>query len=163
MGSLNKPKNPAIYQQSNISSFWKKKGDKSDLDSDRGVFNVNKIRRFMDKMIYETAHMSSSNIGARKNRNIRDHLFVIKVVINYFFNNKNKNKNIDIQIELKTANDLYEAWVKNDKFAANSNKNCQVAVKTPWGSKRKRINIEMQGQPTCRLQTPNLMSSTSCF
>ena len=31
---------PSIFQQSNISSFWKKKGEKSDLENDRGVFNV---------------------------------------------------------------------------------------------------------------------------
>ena len=40
--------------------------------------------------------------------------------------------------------------MKDDKFAviANSNKSCQVAIKTPWGSKTERIemkNIEMQG------------------
>ena len=44
-------------------------------------------------------HMSSSNIGARKNRNIRDHLFVINGVTNDILNNKdNKNRNIDVQI-----------------------------------------------------------------
>ena len=159
---------PSIFQQSNISSFWKKKGEKSDLENDRGIFNVNKIRSILDKMIYndiyETVdrHMSSSNIGARKNRNIRDHLFVINGVTNDILNNKdNKNRNIDIQIYdvskcfdkleyTNTATDLYRAGVKDDKFAviANSNKSCQVAIKTPWGSKTERIemkNIEMQG------------------
>ena len=114
--------------------------------------------------IYETidAHMSSSNIGARKNRNIRDHLFVINGVTNDILNNKeNKNKNIDIQIYdvskcfdkleyTSTATDLYNAGVKDDKFdvIANSNKNCQVAIRTPWGSTTERMNmkrIEMQG------------------
>ena len=74
---------PTIFQKSNISSFWKKKGEKSDLDNDRGVFNVTKIRSILDKIIYNDiydkvdANMSCSNIGARKQRNIRDHLFVI--------------------------------------------------------------------------------------
>ena len=50
----------------------------------------------------------------------------------------------------ETANDLYKAGVQNDKFIliANSNKECQVAVKTPWGSltsRRTLHNIEMQG------------------
>ena len=159
---------PSIFQQSNISTFWKKKGEKSDLENDRGIFNVNKIRSILDKMIYndiyETvdANMSSSNIGARKNRNIRDHLFVINGVTNDILNSKENNtKNIDIQIYdvakcfdklefTNTATDLYKAGVVDDKFSviAKSNKKCQVAIKTPWGSKTERIDmkqIEMQG------------------
>ena len=31
---------PSIFHPANISSFWKKKGDKSDLDNDRGFFNL---------------------------------------------------------------------------------------------------------------------------
>ena len=50
----------------------------------------------------------------------------------------------------ETANDLYNAGVNDDQFVliSKSNENCQVAVKTPWGSliERKTIsNVEMQG------------------
>ena len=50
----------------------------------------------------------------------------------------------------ETANDLYKAGVKDDKFilVANSNKECKVAVKTPWGSLTDRVTLnelEMQG------------------
>ena len=78
---------PEILQYSNISSFYKKKGDKSDLNNDRGVFNVVKIRSILDKMIYSDKYdiidnsMSGSNIGGRKGRNIRDHLFVINGIL----------------------------------------------------------------------------------
>ena len=41
---------PSIFQPSNISSFYKKKGDKSDLNNDRGVFNVVKVRSILDKL-----------------------------------------------------------------------------------------------------------------
>ena len=57
-----------IFQSANISSFYKNKGDKSDLNNDRGVFNVVKIRFILDKMVYSDiyakvdASMSSSNI-----------------------------------------------------------------------------------------------------
>ena len=49
-----------------------------------------------------------------------------------------------------TANDFFKAGVKDDKFivVANSNKSCEVAIKTPWGSKTQRStinNLEMQG------------------
>jgi hypothetical protein len=79
---------PTIFQTSNISSFGKKKGDKSDLCNDRGVFNVTKIRSFIDKMVYYDVYetidssISCSNIEARKNRNIRDHLFAINGILN---------------------------------------------------------------------------------
>ena len=77
-----------IFQPSNISSFYKKKGDKTDLNNDRGVFNVVKVRSILDKLIYNDiygvvdSNMSCSNIGARRNRNIRDHLFVINGILN---------------------------------------------------------------------------------
>ena len=80
--------------------------------------------------------MTDSNIGGRKGRNIRDHLFVINGIINDVTKNKNK-RDIDIQIYdvvkcfdklwfSETANDLYNAGVKDDHFVtiANSNKNC---------------------------------------
>ena len=53
------------------------------MNNDRGFFNVVKIRSILDKMIYSDKYdiidnsMSGSNIGGRKGRNIRDHLFVI--------------------------------------------------------------------------------------
>ena len=87
---------PTIFQASNISSFYKKTGDKADLNNDRGVFNVVKIRSILDKLIYNDIYnkvdssMSSSNIGARRNRNIRDHLFVINGILNDVQQNKNR-------------------------------------------------------------------------
>ena len=85
--------------------------------------------------------MSCSNIGARKNRNIRDHLFVINAVMNDAFKNK---KEIDLEIMdiakcfdkmwfEETSNDIFRAGVTDDKFVllANSNLKSQVAVKTP--------------------------------
>ena len=50
----------------------------------------------------------------------------------------------------ETANDIYKSGAQDDKFIliANSNKNCQVAVKTPWGGITERIilnDLEMQG------------------
>ena len=155
---------PNILQSSNITSFYKSKGDRSDLNNDRGVFNVVKIRSILDKLVYNDSYheidksMSCSNIGARKKRNIRDHLFVINAVMNDAFKNK---KEIDIEIMdiakcfdkmwfEETSNDIFRAGVNDDKFVllANSNLKSQVAVKTPWGSTTERITLEkleMQG------------------
>ena len=125
------------------------------MNNDRGVFNTVKIRALLDKLIYNDksfivdSNMSSSNIGGRKGRNIRDHLFVVNAILHEVRKNK---ENIDIGIfdvikcfdklwSSETANDFYEAGVKDDKFVliANSNKSCQIAVKTPqhqeWNSR----------------------------
>ena len=50
----------------------------------------------------------------------------------------------------ETSNDLFKAGVQDDKFilVTNSNKECKVTVKTPWGGLTDRITlkeIEMQG------------------
>jgi hypothetical protein len=141
---------PSIFQPSNISSFYKKKGDKSDLNNDRGVFNVVKVRSILDKMIYDDIYdqvdstMSCRNIGARRHRNIRDHLFVINGVLNDVQQNNSSGVDVGIYDIAKcfdkmwyaeTSNDLYKAGVQDDKFilVTNSNKECKVAVKTPWG------------------------------
>ena len=43
---------PDILQLSSIKSIYKLKGRKDDLNNDRGVFNVVKIRSLLDKLIY---------------------------------------------------------------------------------------------------------------
>ena len=104
--------------------------------------------------------MSCSNIGARKSRNIRDHIFVINAIFNEAVNAPNK-KPLDVQIfdvskcfdkleYYHTANDLYRAGVSNDKFVliANSNKSCEVSIKLPWGKSSSSSiikDVEMQG------------------
>ena len=157
---------PSIFFPSTITSIWKKKGEQSNLNNDRGIFNVTKIRSILDKLLYNDIYdvvdvnMSNSNIGARKSRNIRDHLFVINAILNEAVNGTEKLA-LDIQIYdvakcfdkldyVSTANDLYSAGVQNDKFVVigNSNKTCEVAIKLPWGSNSKSITfheIEMQG------------------
>ena len=71
---LNNIKKKQIYPDIlglQISLLYKKKGDKLDLNSDRGVFNVVRIRSMLvynDKYSIIDENMSSSNIGARKNR-----------------------------------------------------------------------------------------------
>ena len=103
--------------------------------------------------------MSSSNIGGRRNRNVRDHLFVINAILH----DASKDKNVALDIGIydiykcfdkmwnkETSNDIYDAGITDDQFVliANSNKACQVAIKTPWGTLTKRKEykeIEMQG------------------
>ena len=128
--------------------------------------------------------MGCSNIGARKGQNIRDHLFVINAILHDV--SRDKSKNIDLEIydvkkcfdkmwAAETANDAFKAGLDDDNFVlvGNSNKSCQVAVKTPWGSltQRKTLHdIEMQGGVLtplkCSIQMDSIgkemMENTEC-
>ena len=77
-----------------ITSIYKLKGEKNDLNSERGLFCVSKIRSIIEKLIYQDTYdmidscMSDSNVGGRRNRNIHDNLFVIYAAINDAIKNK---------------------------------------------------------------------------
>ena len=83
-----------FLELTNISSIYKKKGSKSDLNNDRGVFNVMTVRSIIDNLIYNDYYgvidssMSDTNVGGRRNRNIRDNLFIVYGIINYAIEEK---------------------------------------------------------------------------
>ena len=154
---------PDFLQLTNISSIYKLKGSKSDLNNDRGVFNVVTIRSIIDKLMYNDIYdivdsmMSDSNVGGRRGRNIRDNLFIINGIINYAL-----KEDLDVDINLydiakcfdamwyqETMNDMWDVGVQDDKFAlmAKMNEKCSIAVKTPAGITDRFIlkEIEMQG------------------
>ena len=104
----------------------------------------------MMKLIYKDEYetvdesMSDSNIGARKFKNIRNHIFIIDADINEVL--VTKTDPIDIEILdyrqcfdgmwlEEVTNDLYEAGIKNRNLALiyEANKTNQVAVQTPHG------------------------------
>ena len=93
---------PEALKYSNITSLYKNKGSRKDFNNYRGIFRVTILRSILDKLIYydeyETIdkHLTDSNVGARKNRNIRDNIFVINAILN---NVKKRNlKDTDITI-----------------------------------------------------------------
>ena len=131
----------------------------------------------MDKLLYNDlypeieSNISNSNIGAMKNKNIRDHLFVVYGIINSVV--RGESPCVDIQIfDLKKCfdglwledvmNDLYESLPntgQNDKLALlyKINYENHVSVKTAVGQ-TKRINIPkivMQGGSWGPLQCSN--------
>ena len=93
---------PEIMQMANITTIYKKKGPKNLLENDRGIFILSVFRKIIDRLIYQEyypkidARMSDSNIGARKNKNIKNHLFIVYGVINFVL--KSNGQCIDIQI-----------------------------------------------------------------
>ena len=136
-----------------ITSIWKRKGSQTNLDNDRGIFVLGVLRKILDKMLYIHFYnkidsgMSCSNIGARKNRNVRNHLFMVYGIINSVI--REKRDCIDILIyDLVQAfdslwladcmNDLYDILPPNmrDRKLAlvyECNKHNLVAVNTPVG------------------------------
>ena len=155
---------PNYFEEMSITSFYKNKGLRSELGNDRGVFNVVKLRSILDKLIYKDSypvidqHLSCSNVGGRKGRNIRDHLFVIYGIINDVKNGKagdidiqgyDINKCFDEMGYEETHNDLWDVGVCDDKFAmiAKLDEHAKVVVKTPVGTTEKfELNkIVMQG------------------
>ena len=155
---------PQFMQRVAITSLYKLKGSKSDFSNQRGVFNVSKVRSLLDKLLYEDEYdtideeLSDCNIGGRRGRNIRDHLFVVYAVINDVINGTAPP--IDIQTldiykcfdemwYAETHNDLYDVKVQDNKFAliAKLDEEADVIVKTPCGptDEFKLRELVMQG------------------
>ena len=154
---------PTFMEWTNISSIYKNRGSKTDLNNDRGVFNVMKARSIIDNLIYNDYYeiidqnMSDSNVGGRRDRNIRDNLFIVYGIINFALKEK-----LEIDLNLydlakcfdsmwfqETMNDLWDVGVQDEKFAliAKMNEKCRIAVKTPVGitDRFDLEEIEMQG------------------
>ena len=85
---------PKFMHYTHIVSIYKGKGSKMDLENDRGIFIVNIFRSIIMRMVYKDkykvvdANMSDSNVGARKAKSIRNHIYVLNGVINEAVNNK---------------------------------------------------------------------------
>ena len=144
---------PEFMQVSNITSIFKKKGSRMELSNDRGIFILSVLRKILDKLIYIDKypelekHMSDSNIGARKHKNVRNHLFIVYGVIQSVL--KENRACVDIQIyDLVQAfdalwlddcmNDIFDCLPEQErdkKVALIYQANVQnlVAVKTPVG------------------------------
>ena len=142
---------PEFMRKADVTTIYKGKGSKSDLKNDRGVFVVSVFRNLFMKLIYKDIYetidrnMSDSQIGSRKNRNIRNHIWVLNSIICDVISSKNK-KPIDVQIyDYKQCfdslwleeclNDMYAGGLKDEKLNLlySANKLVKIAVRTPVG------------------------------
>ena len=162
---------PNKLKFADITSVYKNKGEKSDMNNQRGLFNLVTIRTIIDKLLYNDeyntidANLTDCNVGARKQRNIRDNLFVVNGVINSVIEKDDKPVDIELFDIAKCfdalwlhecLNDLYEAGLDNSNLNLiyEGNKECLLSVKSPSGQ-TKRIPIKdivMQGSvwgPLC--------------
>ena len=148
---------PDYLNLSNITTIYKQKGSKLSLNSERGIFILTSLKKILDKLIYFDKfsyidkNMSDSNIGSRKDRNIRNHLFMIYGIINSVV--KGGEDCVDIQIyDIEKAfdglwledclNDVFDNLPqreRDDKLALlyECNRKNMVAVKTAVGMTRR--------------------------
>ena len=142
---------PEFIRKADIATIYKGKGEKADLKNDRGVFIVSVFRSILMKLVYKDIYqiidnsMSDSQIGSRKGRNIRNHIWIINSIICDILNDK-KKKPIDIQVyDYKQCfdslwleecmNDMFTGGLQDDKFNLlyNANSLVKIVVRTPVG------------------------------
>ena len=67
---------PMFMEMSNITTLYKNKGSRFEMENDRGIFIRSILRKIFDKLIYNNKYkdidsgMSDSKIGARREKNI---------------------------------------------------------------------------------------------
>ena len=112
-----------MLQFANIVSIYKGKGEKNDLQNDRGIFIMNIFKSMMMKLVYNEAyetidsHMSDSNIGARKDNKIRNHIFILNGIINEAIKQiLDYRQCFDSMWLEESINDLYDSGVKNSNL-----------------------------------------------
>ena len=155
---------PESLNPCNITSIFKNKGSKKDLNNHRGVFRVTVFRNILDRLIFNDEYekidkiLTDSNVGGRKRRNICDHVFVINAIRNSIRRGNEMSCDITIyDIEKcfdalwvqECVNTLFECGLTNDKLVLlyEETKNAKIAIKTSLGiTERKNIeNVIMQG------------------
>ena len=154
---------PKAFKKCNITPLHKSKS-KNDFENYRGVFRVSVLRSILDRLIYLDSYeaiddnLTDANVGARKNRSVRDNMFVISAVNNSVIHGSSRPIQIEIMDVIKCfdklwleacINSLYEAGLKNDNLNLLfiENKTADIAVKINNKVSR-RIpvkNVVMQG------------------
>ena len=94
---------PDFIRKADVATIYKRKGEKCDLENDRGIFLVTTFRSILMRLIYMDkydiidSNMSDSQVGGRKGRNVRNHIWVLNGIITDVLSTKKKTP-IDIQI-----------------------------------------------------------------
>ena len=170
---------PECLKKANITILHKK-NCKLDLNNWRGVFVCSVLRTILMKLVYERTYeqvsstMTDAQIGARKKKSVRNHIFVLNSIISDVMSSKKKPP-IDLNImdfkqmfdgeELKSVlNAFFEAGVKDDMFSIINEANATVkfAVKTPTGLTEERVirNKIMQGDVLSPLMSSSFLTKT---
>ena len=113
---------PEYMLWENIVTIFKNKGLRLEMNNDRGIFILTTLKKILDNLIYLDKfeeldrNMSDSNIGARKGRNVKDHLFLIYGIINSVVNGNESCVNIQIYDLEKAFDALWLEECLNDVY-----------------------------------------------
>ena len=156
---------PDFVTLADVVTIYKGKGEKCDLKNDRGIFLVTIFRSILMRLIYLDKSklldhsMSDSQVGGRKGKSVRNHIWILNGIICDVLSKKNKTP-IDLGIYdyrqcfdtlwvQECMNDLYKGGIKDDRFKLlyNINTKVDVAVKTPIGKTKRGVitNAIIQG------------------
>ena len=165
---------PEFMNMANVTSLWKRKGAKDEIENERGIFILSVLRMIKDRLIHNDVKsvvtMSDSQVGSREEYSLRNHLFILYSCLNSAI--RHESPPIDIHMyDLskcfdalwleECCNNLYEAGVVDDKLALiyEGNRVNQVAIRTPAGLSERAVieRIVTQGGVTgpmcCAVQT----------
>ena len=156
---------PDFVRAADVATIYKGKGEKCNLENDRGIFIVSIYRSILMRLVYLDCYntldstISDSQVGGRKGKSVRNHIWIVNGIICDVLSNKKKTP-VDLQIfDYRQCfdslwiedcmNDLFKGGLNDDKFALlyNINKLVKVAIKTPVGKTRRGIisNSIIQG------------------
>ena len=134
------------------------------MNNDRGIFILTAMKKILDKLIFFDkfddieSHMSDSNIGARKDRNVKNHLFMIYGIINSVI--KGKEACIDLQIYdlVKAFDALWLEECMNDVFDSLSEENRDEKIALLYESNKKNlVAVNTAVGLTERINIPNIV------
>lgn len=170
---------PEFMEVCKIIPFYKGKGEMSDLDNYRGIFILNILRMIKDKMIINDVEdiveptMSDSQVGGRRKKGCRNHLFVLYSCMNSA--KQKESKPIDVKVYdvskcfdklslEEVCNNIYDIGVTDDKMAMiyEGNKINKVMISIPSGM-TEPIKVEKLvtqggslGPKLCSIQIDNI-------
>ena len=142
-----------------------KRGSKTELKNERGIFRVPILRYILMRLIYNMkynlidSNMSDCQMGARKAKGCRNNIFILNAIIHDVLKAKNK-KAVNLQIydyaqmfdsiDLKQAiSDIFDVGVNDDTLVLlyKANEEIHMAVKTATGLTKRQVikDIVLQG------------------
>ena len=109
-------------QTCNITSLYKNKGPRNQFSSYIGIFRVRVLRSILDRLIYNDMYetmdnnLSDCNVGNRKNRNIRDNLFVLNAILNSTTRKTEESIDLGVYDVQKCFDTIWAQEALNDAF-----------------------------------------------
>ena len=94
---------PEFIMNADVTTIYKGKGEKCNLDNDRGIFLVTIFRSILMRLIYRDKYsiidknISDSQVGGRKGKSVRNHVWILNGIINDVLSTKKKTP-IDVQM-----------------------------------------------------------------